>query len=255
MGLDVYVGPLSRYFAREWETIVQQAGREMGIPVEIRRPADEAPPPVEEVHEAVLAWRRALGGSVAVVIADPLDWSEAPQVDYTTDKLDWDGHAAVLLLAAQQEFPEMTLPATAPWDLEPTSLWQLVLDRYGNPGGRIRARVTRLLGRTPPKHESSPFAHLYFPQLWLPADFEAPFQSIDPAGRPMVFGSVRRLRLQLEQLNARTFRADDATLAEWGRDGLPDDRDFTATARFGLAAWLRLARDADDGHLPMILDW
>jgi hypothetical protein len=30
MGLDIYVGSLTRYYRRDWETIVQQAGRELG---------------------------------------------------------------------------------------------------------------------------------------------------------------------------------------------------------------------------------
>ena len=31
MGLDVYVGPLIRYYTGDWETIVQQIGRETGM--------------------------------------------------------------------------------------------------------------------------------------------------------------------------------------------------------------------------------
>ena len=38
MGLDVYVGPLTRYYSFEWETILQQAGREQGMDVHIVRP-------------------------------------------------------------------------------------------------------------------------------------------------------------------------------------------------------------------------
>jgi len=37
MGLDVYVGPLSRYYAGDWETIVQQAGRQQGVEVQVLR--------------------------------------------------------------------------------------------------------------------------------------------------------------------------------------------------------------------------
>jgi hypothetical protein len=38
MGLDVYVGSLTRYYTGDWETIVQQAGREMGLEVRVERP-------------------------------------------------------------------------------------------------------------------------------------------------------------------------------------------------------------------------
>ena len=39
MGLDVYVGPFSRYHTGEWETIVQQAARANGMTVQVVRPA------------------------------------------------------------------------------------------------------------------------------------------------------------------------------------------------------------------------
>ncbi len=38
MGLDVYVGPLSRYYGGDWETVIQQAAREGGFEVEVIRP-------------------------------------------------------------------------------------------------------------------------------------------------------------------------------------------------------------------------
>jgi hypothetical protein len=39
MGLDVYVGPLRRYYAGNWETILQQVAKESGIPVRVMRPS------------------------------------------------------------------------------------------------------------------------------------------------------------------------------------------------------------------------
>jgi hypothetical protein len=35
MGLDVYVGSLTRYYAGDWELIAQQAAREIGVPLQI----------------------------------------------------------------------------------------------------------------------------------------------------------------------------------------------------------------------------
>jgi hypothetical protein len=37
MGLDVYVGPLSRYYGSQWETIIQQYGQERGMGVQVIR--------------------------------------------------------------------------------------------------------------------------------------------------------------------------------------------------------------------------
>ena len=62
MGLDVYAGPLSRYYAGDWLTVVQQLGREQGIAVEVRRPAqaDEGITDPEQVLERILEWRAGL---------------------------------------------------------------------------------------------------------------------------------------------------------------------------------------------------
>jgi hypothetical protein len=59
MGLDVYVGPLTRYTLGEWLTIVQQAGLDAGHQVQIVRaapdPEDVVTDPVE-VRGAVTGW-------------------------------------------------------------------------------------------------------------------------------------------------------------------------------------------------------
>jgi hypothetical protein len=38
MGLDIYVGSLTRYYARDWETVVQKHARESGIKLTVVRP-------------------------------------------------------------------------------------------------------------------------------------------------------------------------------------------------------------------------
>lgn len=255
MGLEVYVGPLSRYFAGEWETALQRVSREDGIPFSIVRPGPDIPPPTaEQALEAVLAWRAGLAESAPEVIEAPLEWDEVPDGEYFTDKLDWDGHDAVRLLAAQTEFPAMTLPTVARRDIDGTALWQLVLDRYRS-SGWLGTQLRRLVGRRPVTRAASPYQHVYFPELWLPVDFEPVLASRDPAQRRMNIGSVRRLRAQLERLNERTYAADDWTLDAWRGEGPPDDGSFDQTARFGLACWLQLAREADNRRQPMILDW
>jgi len=40
MGLDVYVGSFTRYYAGDWETVVQRYGRETGLKVDVVRPLD-----------------------------------------------------------------------------------------------------------------------------------------------------------------------------------------------------------------------
>ena len=106
MGLDVYVGPLSRYYAGDRETIVQQVAKGSGIAVEIVRPK---PPrrgwfkklrdglhffrPTAE--ESVRRWRNRLRRELGI---SDLDWNEDPETEYMTDKPAWDCYGALVEL-------------------------------------------------------------------------------------------------------------------------------------------------------------
>jgi len=93
--LDVYVGPLTRYWLGDWETIVQQIGRERGFNVEFRRPnalkegwlkrlvARFRPAGAKAAIAAVRHWRDRVRGDLRL---PDLDWSEGLDVEYETDK-------------------------------------------------------------------------------------------------------------------------------------------------------------------------
>jgi hypothetical protein len=81
MGLDVYVGSLTRYYAGQWETIVQQAGRQIGFDVQVVRTQPEAGAAItdpDEIRTGILRWRTALGQALAKAGLDGLDlnWRE-----------------------------------------------------------------------------------------------------------------------------------------------------------------------------------
>ena len=93
MGLDIYVGSLTRYHAGDWELVAQQAAREMGLPIQVIRqhddPADALRDP-EEIRPIVLDWRESLSASLREHLASPLDWDERNEAPYFTDKPTWD---------------------------------------------------------------------------------------------------------------------------------------------------------------------
>src|SRR5919109_5529610 len=98
MGLDVYVGSLCRYYAGDWETIVQQFGREQGFDVRVERwnePEDRITDP-EEIRTIVDGWRSALGKA----LGKDLSWNESADAPYYTDKPAWDGYGSLQALAA-----------------------------------------------------------------------------------------------------------------------------------------------------------
>src|SRR5216683_2696624 len=111
MGLDVYVGSLTRYYARNWETIVQQAARSQGIQVQVMRPnplPDDQIKNPAQIRDLVIEWRSKMQAELkgAELIDADLDWPEQPETPYFTDKPDWECFGAMTLLAAYEEEPK-----------------------------------------------------------------------------------------------------------------------------------------------------
>ncbi len=125
MGLDIYVGALSRYYPREWQNEVQQmmADPEARVTIDgIDYPASElqvtevksgtpafAPANFPEALAAIEAWR----SNIAQALEKPdFDWAEREESPYTTRKITWDCYSALLLWAAHEEHRDLPCPAT-----------------------------------------------------------------------------------------------------------------------------------------------
>jgi hypothetical protein len=252
MGLDIYVGSLTRYYTGDWQTIIQQLGQTQGFQVVTVRPEDfsiagrvrrfadrlmgRKPPDAEMVRAAVTAWRSALSRELGADLRQGLDWDEAPEAPYFTDKPAWDGYWGAVLLAAYDEHPELARPATVTLDRpdEDPAL------RASNADG-FRSRYRQLLE---PGLE-----------MWLPCSFEFTFRAQDIGGRSVGIGSSMALLEQLRELNAHAFQGNPEELAQWRHENAEHGAAFDLTARFGLALLLHLAEKAVSHRLPMKLDY
>jgi hypothetical protein len=117
MGLDVYVGSLTRYFSGDWLTVLQQAAASgLGPPVVVVRPeeTEEGVTDPDEIRSGVLAWRDRLSRALAEHTQTSLDWDERADAPYFTDKPAWDCFGALVLWAAYAEHPELTRPHANP---------------------------------------------------------------------------------------------------------------------------------------------
>ena len=253
MGLDIYVGPLCRYYARDWELATQRVARELGVDFEIIRADDIPPPAVGDARVAVLAWRDQLQAGLGSLIDRRLNWLGSSHGDYFTDKPGWDGRNGVVLLAAQREFPTMSLPPVVPAAIERTALWDLVVDAHMS-GPGLATRLAGRLFRRVERPRPNPYGHIYFPEMWLPVEMEPIVEATTLTGQVAPIGSIPRLRRQLEALNSASFVGSDEDLEAWSGD-LVDEPTFEQSAKAGLATWLRLARIAEERHLPMVLDY
>ena len=258
MGLDVYVGTLTRYVVGDWELITETVGRELGIPVRVERAEPEPEDAITDpdlVREAVLDWRADLGEALGT----DLSWSEADEMPYFTDTPGWDGYFGLLFLAAHDEHPDEPIPADFPD--EP----------YAHPLIRkVTGRKRRFFGRgtdTLPRY----FA-LYAPELWLPTDREAVWLGPLLDGPEMAMASSVVLHAQLREL-AQRIGADEQQLARWREKGAGGEVIGTREmeggqtveeigrgspleeGQWGLAVFHDLAQQAVDHALPMKLDY
>ena len=229
MGLDVYVGSLTRYYAGDWETVIQQYAREQGISYQVvgNAPPDDAVTDRNEIRDAVEGWRAL----VSSVLDRELAWNEEAESPYFTDKPAWDGYGSLQLLAACDERGKSTpKKAVTEWDRERT--WRKAA---GDSQSRYR--------------------HLYSSELWLPGDFDPPVESNDVAGNGTMIGSSERLLAELSELNSRTYKGSGDDLARWRHEGAAPDSPFDDAARFGLSVFLELAERSVSERLPMKLDY
>jgi hypothetical protein len=238
VGLDLYVGALTRYYSGDWETAVQRYAREQGIEMRFATPDGEVEdrfvdaPPVAEVREAVLEWRGVVGEATGI----PLEWDESDEAPYFSDKPDWAGYGAVQLLAAYDDRGEDKRPKKGWSEWTEDKVWKKVFKQQRS-GDGVR------------------YTHFYLPQLWLPGRFEFPFVVTDLSGVEVVVGSVSVLREQLEDLGRRTVGADAEALSREVADVEDPYAEFDTAARFALAILLDLAQKAVDHRLPLKLDY
>ena len=221
MGLDVYVGPLTRYYVEGPADVVERIARHQDLPVTDGLEAEEV------IRAAVMRWREGLTRWLGDRLAGPLDWDESGPAPGFTDKPGWDGYGGTLLLAAHDEHPELPAPdqVSADWPDDPA----------------YQAASARGAG--------SRYAQLLTPELWLPCRFEFTVRTQDICGEEVELGSSVALLDQLELLSTR-YRLD-------GQPPEPpaDSHSLPAAAGNGLAVLLRLAERSVVNRVPMKLDF
>lgn len=235
MGLDVYVGSLTRYYCGDWESKAARMCREDGTPFQVIRPGGTAPPiRPDEVGPMVLQWQADMCDELRLRLQSPLDWSEDFAGPYFTDRPGWDAYFGVVLWAAYEEHPELARRERVPNDV--TSDPALAASRAEG----FRSRYPSLISDV---------------EMWLPGEFDFTFLAPALTGDETGIGSSVALLEELRDLNARTWNADDGLLAEWRRTCPVGAEPLESHARFGLAVLLDLARLSVDHRLPMKLDY
>ena len=124
MGLDIYAGTLTRYYAHNWKSAVQQWAEENGYTFQKITPDGAAVDDEEEemrpaeVQDIVENWRDQILAAIAAPGHEPYTpWPEDNEKPYYTDKPDWDAFGAMLLVAACRTYEEPVPPTVEKdWD-------------------------------------------------------------------------------------------------------------------------------------------
>jgi len=234
VAFDVYAGPLTLYYAGQWENVAQRYARERGATYHMIRTegVDDRVTAPGVLRPALVEWRRQLSEALGSNIAEPLDWDESNS-EYATERPNWDGYVSLRLWAAYAEHPDLTLPLRC-GELEEDPAY-------------LRSTAKDVESRFPVIIRNLEF--------WLPSPFEFTFKAGSPNGALVEFGSAIHLLKHLQELNRATWNADQATISAWGTVAPRPEAPFEQAAKHGYSTMLTLAQYACEKRMPIKLDY
>lgn len=257
MALDVYVGTLTRFYTGNWRPIVAQLsdgpdhycgticrvvervvdgqtrtsdGKVQNIEVKVNR---DQLRPASVAQERIESWRREVNEALEARLTHPIEWIEANDGEYFTDKPGWHPYGALLLWAAHEEHPEFGWPTEVPEDL-----------------GADPAFEASSEDSMPSRYQT-----LLRGDYWLPGAYSFVVKCQSPAGAEITLGFTEALFNDLRRLNSRTWRASEWKLARWCRKAARKGDPLEPSAKFAFSILYFLAKEAVDQGLPMVLDW
>jgi len=271
MGLDVYVGTLTRYYQGEWDTIIQQmgaAGTDVAVvhpgqppggereyaPVPAARPSEPArqePIWLDRIGRWLDTLSRWGGGRSRASAAAPRSVADEVAAWRTklneqlggqlAQSLDWDESAAAPYFTDKPAWVGysclMLLAAHEEHPQLPRPT-QATDDWAEDPAWQLASRAD---------FANTRYGHILSPSLWLPCEFARAFSADDMAGEDtVVIGSSVALLTQLRELNERTYQGSSEELAEWLEGGPDPTARADQTTGLGTAG-RQLVEIADDG--------
>lgn len=255
MGMDVYAGTFTRYYARNWKTVTQRfceengiAYQQLGVHADIA-PEDKMSP--EEIEQGVNQWIRHTTAALKQAGIETAEcWQDDNEKPYYTDKPDWDAFGALLIYAAgkllNKESPEQFKKGT---------------DFCNHP--LLKEAMEGSAG------EMSLYRGVCH---WLPIDDSFMFNYVLANGVEAEIGTVRCLKAELCKINEMCWNADEDTVIDWSfSEGYPDDGkivdgkpqigkvhevyDTQSLAKFAFSVLWQAVKFSEKENVPIILDY
>lgn len=255
MGLDLYTGTLTRYYARNWKTSVQQWAEENGYTYNRIGPdgpmEQEQKPDPAQVLQAMEDWRDSLLAALKNGGTDCPPWPESNDAPYYTDKPDWDAWYALLLAAACRSCGE-EIPATV------------------QPGWCDHFWDLPVVQKASEQRKGSLFAGA---EMWLPFPEPFWFACPNPLGNQVTISTTAGLKKELEQINDLLWQAPEEEVLSWlTTQGYPPNSEVApdgsirklrevpppevrSLAKFAYSILWRAVGFSEQHRVPILLDY
>ena len=259
MGLDIYAGTLTRYYAHNWKTVTQQWAETNGFSFSRITPrgeqaAQEEEADPREIKNAMKNWQSQILEAISPKECPPYEsWTEDNETPYYTDKPDWDAFGALLLYTAARTYGEpLQETVEKNWDFENHPLIQ----RMGE------------------DEDHGVWSLFIGASWWLPIADGLAFNAPCPTDEEITFSTTGALKMELEQINSIGWNADEETILSWSRsEGYPADAEIQngkltkagmeehtvynteSLAKFAFSILWRAVKFSMEKQVPILLDF
>lgn len=256
MGLDIYAGTMTRYYAHNWKTAVQQWAEEHGYAFHRITPGgdevseDKKISPAE-IQAVIENWQQQILSAITQPGQKPYaPWTENNEKPYYTNKPDWDAFGAMLLVAACHIYEE-PVPDTVEKN------WPFLDHPLINRLSKDTKKASPLFRGT---------------SCWLPLPDSLIIQGPMPTGNQAMIATTAGLRKELEQLNQMAWQAGEDMILQWAyTEGYPADGTAGADgvitmgaeyiryntqslAKYAFSLFYQALKFAEENRVPVLLD-
>lgn len=234
--LDLYVGPLCTYYARNWKSQAQLAAEAAGIPYVEVRTTDHFTEPMsaEDLKKLTADWTDSTCSSLSDHLETEISWQDDEAIPYFTLQMPFECLKALMLSALA---------------LERGGLLELMPELEG-------ASEEEILEVCKSEDIESNFKNLMRePSLWLPCALPFTYTGEDVPYNMVTIGSSYALADELQLLNSVLWKADTAELAQWWQTGVPSqDASRDEKSKYAISGLICGAEYSMKHKVPMVAD-